>query len=374
MEYEKPKTKLYAGLVAITLVASSTMGFAGGYVANTLAADNSPTVNIAVPNGGVDENNITEISTLFSDDELTVTEIADKAADSVVEIFTEVTTRDAWYGQYVSEGAGSGVIISSDGYIITNDHVIDGASKISVRTTDNVTYEAELIGTDPQTDIAVVKITPTSTLTVAQLGDSDELEVGDLAVAIGNPLGELGGTVTEGIISALDREINIEGESMTLLQTSAAVNPGNSGGGLFDDEGNLVGIVNAKSSGTDIEGIGFAVPINTAQFVAEEIINNGYVSGRPEIGISLIDIYDSSTAQMYRVAEYGTYVAQLTREDIGLELGDRVISVDGSEITSSQDIKDALDAKEVGDSLLFEVQRGFETLEIPVSLQEKNNS
>ena len=162
--------------------------------------------------------------------------------------------------QYVTEGAGSGAVMTADGYIMTNNHVIDGASKITVTTSDDKEYEAKLVGTDSITDIAVLKISAKN-LTPATYGNSDQLAVGDMAVAIGNPLGELGGTVSAGIISALDRELAIDGKTMTLLQTDASINPGNSGGRTCSTAtGSIIGIVVAKSSGSNVEGLGFCDP------------------------------------------------------------------------------------------------------------------
>lgn len=181
-------------------------------------------------------------------------DIVDETSPSVVEVFTETKQVSNWFQEYVTEGAGSGVVLSEDGYIVTNHHVIDGANTIKVRLSNGQAYTATLTGTDEKTDLAVLKINA-SGLKAAKLTDSTTVRVGDFVIAIGNPLGELGGTVTEGIISAKDREITIDGETMTLLQTSAAVNPGNSGGGLFNLSGELVGVVNAKSSGNDIEGL-----------------------------------------------------------------------------------------------------------------------
>lgn len=220
---------------------------------------------------------------------LDLAEIVDQTAPSVVEVFTETKKVSNWFQEYVMEGAGSGVILSEDGYIVTNHHVIDGASTIKVRTNNGQTYEAALKGTDSKTDLAVLKIEATDLLP-AKLADSSAVRVGDFVIAIGNPLGELGGTVTEGIISAKDREITIDGQTMTLLQTSAAVNPGNSGGGLFDLEGKLVGVVNSKSSGSDIEGLAFAIPANTVQIITQELIQHGYVTGRPQLGISVTQL------------------------------------------------------------------------------------
>ena len=215
--------------------------------------------------------------------------IADSAAPSVVEVFTETKQVSSWFQEYVTEGAGSGVVLSEDGYIVTNHHVIDGANTIKVRLSDGQTYTAALTGTDAKTDLAVLKINASGLIT-AKLADSSAVRVGDFVIAIGNPLGELGGTVTEGIISAKDREITIDGEAMTLLQTSAAVNPGNSGGGLFNLDGELVGVVNAKSSGDDIEGLAFAIPADTVKEIVQELIQYGYVTGRPQLGISVSQI------------------------------------------------------------------------------------
>ncbi|WP_243154785.1 S1C family serine protease [Clostridium thermarum] len=224
-----------------------------------------------------------------------------------MEITTETVSTNSRMRQYISEGAGSGVIVSKDGYIVTNNHVIDGASKITVKTTDKKSYTAKLIGKDVKTDLAVLKIED-SDLTTAVYGDSSKLVVGELAVAIGNPLGELGGTVTEGIISALNRDVVIDGQTMNLLQTSAAINPGNSGGGLFNEYGELIGIVNAKSSGSGIEGLGFAIRINTVIDIVDSIIDYGYVQGRIDTGLNLIDILDSQTARRYRVQSTGVYI------------------------------------------------------------------
>jgi serine protease Do len=186
--------------------------------------------------------------------QLSTSEVASLTSDSVVEITTETVTTDSWMQQYVTNGAGSGVIVTQDGYIVTNNHVIDGASKISVRLKNGTTYTASLIGSDSKTDVALLKIGATGLKPVV-LGNSESLKVGDTAIAIGNPLGQLGGTVTEGIISALDRELVIKGKKMSLLQTDAAINPGNSGGGLFNNKGELIGIVVAKSSGSDVEAL-----------------------------------------------------------------------------------------------------------------------
>jgi len=298
-----------------------------------------------------------------------ISAVAKKATGSVVEISTEVVAHSPFTGQYVTDGAGSGVVLTEDGYIVTNNHVIEGASNVTVRTEDGTEYSATLVGTDVKTDLAVIKV-EAGGLSPVSFADSDNIEVGNLAVAIGNPLGELGGTVTDGIISAKDRDITIGGETMTLLQTSAAVNPGNSGGGLFNENGDLIGIVNAKSSGTDIEGLGFAIPSNTVKEVVDEIIQNGYVSGRPQLGISVVEIADEQTAFAYRVNGLGVYVATTT-VDNGLMTGDRLVSIDGTEIASTGDISAVLKNHAVGDTLSVVVERDNREVSVDVTLTEQ---
>lgn len=204
-------------------------------------------------------------------DALTVPEVVQKVADTVVEIRTKHTSGNILFGTYETTGAGSGVIISENGYIITNAHVVDGANEIAVRLSNGKTYSAQLIGSDASVDVAVVRISETG-LNFARMGSSANLAVGQSVIAIGNPLGTLGGTVTNGIISAKDREVIIDRYRMTLLQTNVAINPGNSGGGLFDMVGQLIGVVNAKKIDEDIEGLGFAIPIDIAWASAEKII------------------------------------------------------------------------------------------------------
>ena len=357
----------------VTIIMSGIFGFGGAFLANELNGGTAleTTMNNTESNSTLSsnrQNNTIQLINSTQTDTLTIAEIAQMNGDSIVEIRTETVATGGRMGQFVSEGAGSGVIISNDGYIVTNNHVIVGANKIAVTLKNAATYTANLVGRDVKTDIAVLKI-EASDLKAAILGDSSQLVVGELAVAIGNPLGELGGTVTEGIISALDRDIVIDGESMKLLQTSAAINPGNSGGGLFNAYGELVGIVNAKSSGSDIEGLGFAIPINTARTVIEQIISYGYVQGRIDLGITLLDITDSRTAMMYRVFNTGVYVVKAEQEN-GLESGDRIVSINGIKMTSSSDVKSMIESFSVGQVAEFVIQRGQQTLTIKITLEQ----
>lgn len=307
--------------------------------------------------------------------ELSIQEIIALNGNAVVEIRTETVTTDSLMMQYITEGAGSGVIISGDGYIITNNHVIDGANKITVILKNGTEYEARLIGRDSETDVAVVKIEDTG-LTAAVFGDSDKLVQGELAVAIGNPLGRLGGTATAGIISALDREITINGKQMTLLQTDASINPGNSGGGLFNQYGELIGIVVAKSTGSDVEGLGFAIPINTASAVANEIIENGYVAGRADVGMSFLDITSIRSAFYYGVRNLGIYVNEVygdEAKEAGFRTGDMICYVGEKAITSADELTEAFGQYNVGDTAYVTVLRDNARLTLKLVIGEKTS-
>ena len=225
---------------------------------------------------------------------------------------------------------------------------------------------------DAKTDLAVLKIEATG-LTPAVFGDSDQLVVGETAVAIGNPLGELGGTVTSGIISALSRDVIIDGQTMTLLQTNAAINPGNSGGGLFNSAGELIGIVNAKSSGTGIEGLGFAIPGNTVKSVVEELMINGYVTGRLDTGIEVVDLTSQSSAFQYGVSRTGIYVLSVTGTD-GFRAGDQILTMDGASISSMDDYNRVLDAHQVGDTITVAVRRGNRQITLTMTLRQAGAS
>ena len=275
--------------------------------------------------------------------------------------------------QYVTSGAGSGVVFSDAGLIVTNHHVIDGADEIKVRLTNGDEYDAELIASDAQSDLAVLRI-DAENLTPVVLGDSDTLNVGESVIAIGNPLGSLGGTVTEGILSAKDREITIDGQSMTLLQTSAAINPGNSGGGLFNSKGELIGVVNAKSSGSDIEGLGFAIPINIAKSVVNDLVENGKVSGRITLGITYYEISSITQAMEHGVNVLGLLVSEVTPNSnaaaAGIQANDVIVEADGEQVTTSDDLRSALSSHKIGDTMTFTVVRDKEYVELSCTLAE----
>lgn len=362
--------KTLALLIVICVVVSATAGFGGALLANTL-----------FPNSTTGEMKKASASTTgytledATGSNLTVQEITDAAKPSVVEIKTEQVTSDAWMQQYVTEGAGSGVIITNDGYIVTNNHVIEGASKIAVTTSDGTEYEAKLVGTDSTTDVAVLKISAEN-LTPATYGNSDQLAVGDLAVAIGNPLGELGGTVTAGIISALDRQLSIDGKTMTLLQTDSSINPGNSGGGLFNGDGQLIGIVVAKSSGSDVEGLGFAIPINKAADVAQQLMEKGYVSGQPSTGMTYTEGTSSSGMDSLfgSRSSDGVYIYSIegsNAKQAGFKSGDMVYAVDGTVISSFNELSSIITSHKVGDKVTYTIVRNGKTMDITFKLEEK---
>ena len=303
---------------------------------------------------------------------LSIEEIVAKNENSVVAIETESVATDSWLRQYVTQGAGSGVIYREDGYIITNNHVIDGANSIKVTLYNGKTYDAALVATDAQTDVAVIKINETG-LTPVTMGSMNQVSVGSLAVAIGNPLGTLSGTATDGIISALEREITIDGKAMSLIQTSASINPGNSGGGLFDQYGDLIGLVVAKSSGSDVEGLGFAIPVDKVESVAKSLIKNGYVEGRPAAGIVIQDLTDSSTAMQYGVSLTGVYITDVTGENAkkaGLQKGDMIYYVDDVKITDSSVLLKTIQDHKIGDTVTFTVVRGSDILKCDVQLED----
>ncbi len=315
-----------------------------------------------------DENG--SVITSAGDRGMTVPTVVAKVAASVVEISTETLVQSDWIGQYVTGGAGSGVIIAEEGYIITNHHVIDGADSIVVRLNDGTEFAATLVGSDEQTDVAILWIDPGEyELTVATLGSSYDLVAGEDIIAIGNPLGSLGGTVTEGIISATERQISVDGNDMTLLQVSAPINPGNSGGGLFNLAGELVGVVNAKMSSEEIEGLGFAIPVDTAYKIACELMEYRYVRGRVTTGLTLVDVGSVQTAMYYFNSRYtGVYVYD-SESDV-LKYGDLIISVNGQEIAASEEISDAIEGLSVGDTVEFVVYRDKKQVTVTLTLME----
>ena len=304
---------------------------------------------------------------------MSVQQIASVVSPSVVAITTEqMSSSQTWFGgYYVQSGAGSGVIISQDGYILTCAHVVSGATSVKVQLNgSDESYDATVVGQDSTSDIAVLKIDATG-LTPAVIGDSDALAVGEVAVAVGNPLGTLSNTVTDGIVSALNRQVTVQDNDMTLIQTDASISPGNSGGGLFNASGELIGIVNAKSSYSEAEGIGFAIPINTAMEIGRQLIENGSVA-RPALGVKIVDVTDAQTAQQLGVSTMGVYVVEVTKgsgaDAAGVQAGDRVLAVDDTAVSDSSALKNYLKDKGIGDTVNLQVERDGKVLTLAVTL------
>ncbi len=364
---------------AVALVLAAAMGFAGGFVGARVGNAGNKVVIQQVER----TDSSAASGTAVSSSGMTTSQVSEMVSPSVVVITTEqvVYSQWSWYGQnQVESGAGSGVIISSDGYILTCAHVVSGASQITV-TIGDTDYTATVVSEDDTSDVAVLKIDATG-LTPATVGDSDSLSVGDSVLAVGNPLGELGGTVTSGIVSALNRSVTIQGSSstntMSLIQMDASVSPGNSGGGLFNMNGELIGLVNAKSSSSDAEGLGFAIPINDAIQVAQDLLENGYVSGRPYMGITYIAVTDAQTAAQLNVNAYGVYVVDVVQggpaDKAGLKAGDRIVSIDGTEIAQKDDLGTLMQQHTAGDTLSITVARDGQMQTVSLTLGEKNAS
>jgi serine protease Do len=307
---------------------------------------------------------------------LSVSEIAKQVGPSCVGIINKAKLQpqryyDPFSGRYyyyqsseelVEQGSGSGIIISEDGYIVTNQHVIADASEITVILNTGSEYVATLVGADAKSDLAVLKINA-SGLTAAVLGDSSQVEVGELAVAIGNPLGqELAGTVTAGVISAVNRKMTVENRSYNLLQTDAAINPGNSGGALVNQYGEVIGINSIKMSNTGVEGIGFAIAISEAKPIIDDLMNEGYVSGRSLIGVTITESKNGLT--VYLVSEGSG------AEKAGIKQGDLIVKADGQVVTTGDALNKVRDEKKPGDYITLTVIRNGELTDIKVQLTE----
>ena len=367
-KHNKVLLRVLAGVGVVAL------GFGSGIDGAVVASRAGLTGNQVVVQE-VQRDTSTDASNTGSTDgtSMTMQQIAAVASPSVVAITTEqMSSSQTWFGgYYVQSGAGSGIIISQDGYILTCAHVVSGATSVKVQLNgSDQSYDATVVGVDSTSDIAVLKIDATG-LTPAVIGDSDKLAVGETTVAVGNPLGTLSNTVTQGIVSALNRQVTVEDNNMTLIQTDTSISPGNSGGGLFNANGELIGVVNAKSSYSEAEGIGFAIPINTAMDIAQQLIENGAVA-RPVLGVSILDVQDSSTAQQYGVSALGVYVADVTKgggaEAAGVQRGDRIIAIDDTAVSSTSTVKSYLADKQVGDTVTLQVERDGKVLTLNVTL------
>lgn len=320
--------------------------------------------------------------------EANTTSIVQNCMASVVGVYmSESTTTFTGETEEQDTGAGSGVIITTDGYIVTNNHVVEGLGNISVYLQDGTKYPATLIGTDNFSDLAIIKI-EAENLPAATLGNSVNTAVGTTVYAIGNPLGLFTSSVSRGIISGLDRTITIDGVSMTLMQTDAAVNPGNSGGGLFNAEGELIGVVNAKTASVDVEGLGFAIPIDSAKPIISDLMDKGYVTGRPYIGIGMQDVslrYGNGSNYGYNYFDpfsfFNSYVTRVqvmsveegsAAEAGGMLVNDIITAVDGKEISGTSQLAAMLYEYKVGDTVTITVLRGNETKDLTIVLSERS--
>ena len=307
-----------------------------------------------------------------------INQIATAVGPAVVGIVSEVDYIGFFSQSSVQQGSGSGIILRPDGYIVTNHHVIEDASRVTVILSTGEEYEASLVGTDPTTDLAVIKI-DASDLPYAELGESERLVVGDLVVAIGNPLGqELAGSVTVGYVSALNRTITIDRDkTLTLLQTDAAINPGNSGGALVNSNGKVIGINTAKISSSNVEGVGFAIPAATARPILEDLIEHGRVTGRPLIGISGQELSASISRQWGFPTDKGVYITAVSEgtgaDKAGLRRGDIIIEIDGQQVATVSQINAIRNTKRAGDAITVTFYRDDEqqTVELTLGAQDE---
>ena len=364
-------------VVVLCCLLSGAMGVGGVLLVQHIQAEEAeevPEVDVSYVLQGVRENSVIEIVEIDTGKQMTPAEVYAANVNSTVGITTSVTT-NFWGYQSTSAASGSGFIISKDGYILTNFHVIEDSDSISVSMYNGESYDATLIGYDESNDIAVLKIEAEG-LSPVILGDSDNLNVGDSVIAIGNPLGELTFTLTSGAISAKDREVTLSGNvTMNLLQTDCAINSGNSGGALFNLYGEVIGVTNAKystssSSSASIDNIGFAIPINSIMNIVESIIEKGYIS-KPYIGISVLDV--SEETQQYGIPA-GAAIQAVTEDgpaaQAGLQQGDVITAVDGTAMTSKELVSYIGEAS-VGQEMVFSIYRQGENLEITVYVGEQ---
>ncbi len=386
----KPKKKLFKNKKSIATAALSValvgvIGFSGYalYSGNAGGANISDSLmsNLEGISEQKQEQDVEKLVTSNSSKVYTIPEVVDIVGPAVVGVVNKTTYTNPYayyYGQQqqsteIEQGSGSGVIISDDGYIVTNNHVIEGATEIVVILSAGEEYTAKLVGSDSKTDLAVLKI-DAEALTYAKLGTSSELRVGETAIAIGNPLGqEFAGTTTQGIISGLNRTITIGNKTMNLIQTDAAINPGNSGGALCNEHGEVVGINTAKISSSQYEGLGFAIPIDDAKPIIEDLIANGYVTGRPVIGIGGRAVTEQD-ARAYNL-KVGVYVSSMTADSpaymAGIKIGDIITECDGKKIETVDDLNEVKNKHKVGDTLKMKVYRQGKTIDIKLVLGEE---
>ena len=380
---KKKHSNLTAKLVALSLACALVGSVGGGAIVaavmhNSQDRSSSQSISDTTKNDNVTSQNVSNSTTQeVNSGSMTPSEVYNQNVSAVVGIANEGTTTNAFGQVSATASSGSGFIISEDGYIVTNYHVVEGAQTLTVSLYSGEEYTATYVGGDASSDVALLKIDATG-LPAVTIGDSDSLSVGDRVAAIGNPLGELTYTMTVGYISATDREINTDGTPINMLQTDVAINSGNSGGPLFDMNGNVVGITTAKysgstSSGTSIEGIGFAIPINDVMNLIPDLKEHGYVTGRPSLGIGVRDL-DSTTASVYGLP-LGAYVLSVEEgscaQTAGLQSGDIITALDDTTIESYNDLAAALKNYKAGDTATLTIYRSGQTQTVQVTFDEK---
>ena len=359
-------------LVAVGLVLALLMGLLGSAIGNSLFGKGSTTIY-----EGQRESSVIDVAKVDTGKLMTAAEVYAANVNSTVGITTSVTT-NFWGFQTTSAASGSGFILTADGYVLTNYHVIESSNSISVTLYDGKSYDAALIGYDESSDIAVLKIDADG-LTPVVLGDSDNLNVGDSVIAIGNPLGELTFSLTSGAVSALNREITLSNSvTMNLIQTDCAINSGNSGGALFNLYGEVIGITNAKysgsGSGASIDNIGFAIPINHVRGIVESIIENGYVA-KPYIGVTVSDVSEETMGYGLPAGAAVKAVSEDSpAEKAGLQVNDIITAVNGKEISGRTGLSEAVSAASVGDTLTLTVYRQGKTISVNVTVGEQIQS
>lgn len=431
--HSNSKKKKTALLILSTILLSGASGFGGAYAMNTINANSTivstetqstisssaSTSTASLDNSTLSKQNITSSLNSYNNGSLTTKQIVNKVSPSVVSIRSEVKTQGE-----TQSATGTGIIFSTDGYIITNAHVVQSevteyvqedsspfkkrgydafdfffeggygsyqtvtknADKITVvlSSDDSEEFEATIIGADTNSDIAVLKIDPGDTeLIAAEFGNSDDLTMGDKAVAIGYPLG-LGLSTSEGIISGLNRTLDVElsaggSASMTLIQTDAAINPGNSGGPLINDKGQVIGITSSKLVDSSVEGLGFAIPISDAMPLISDLMNQGYVTDKtPMLGITGTNITNAVARYYGLPVEKGVMVVSVSENsgaaDAGIQEGDVIIAVDGKEISNMDDLTKSKNNKEIGDTITVTLARAKENEDVTITLKGESES
>ncbi len=395
--YEKPQKGKFREMIIPLLIVALLSSVIGGAVVGAWFQFGAPAVAKNSDESATPETKQVKTIEIVSTVDSPVTAIAEKVSPSIVGIQVNYTMQDFWFGSQRSSGSGSGIIIRSDGYILTNNHVIEAAVGTGNKITDGSSikiilpnqqdeyYDAVIIGRDEKTDIAVLKV-ELSELPAIDIGDSDSIKIGELAVAIGNPAGlEFMGSVTAGVISGVNRKIQVsDSQELKVIQTDAAINPGNSGGALANSKGEVIGVNTVKISSTGYEGLGFAIPINNAMEIAESLIADGYVKGRPSLGVYIDPRYTEDYAKSKKTP-IGLLVYDIVplsgAYNAGIKPGDLITEFDGVAVTSFTELENEKNKHKAGDVVILKVYRVTGTdaskgeyMDFSVTLTEEKNN